>query len=230
MKLVLTALGLALAAACGGDDPTGSDLPLPPDDGPPIGVDTDQDYDCTTSVTGTFADVYVPAGTTCRLESATVGGNVLARERSRLYVSATQVEGNIQGVGARVVQVQGGSLGGNIQIADGSSAGELGAAVTGGTVLSQGNIQISGMNTGSIRVADARLEKGNIQVEDNVVTSSLEVVQNYVAQNLQVFKNRGSGSKVVRDNQVLQIVQCAENTPPFEGGPNDAAEAEGQCF
>jgi hypothetical protein len=28
---------------------------------------------------------------------------------------------------------------------------------------------------------------------------------------------------------VLQIVQCKENTPPFEGGPNDTPEAEDQC-
>jgi hypothetical protein len=51
-----------------------------------------------------------------------------------------------------------------------------------------------------------------------------------VAQNIQVNKNRGSGRKVVRGNRVFQIVQCKENTSPFVGGPNTAAETEGQCF
>jgi hypothetical protein len=123
-----------------------------------------------------------------------MNGNVLARESSRLYVSNTRVAGNIDGVEARVVQVKGGSLEGSIQIAHGSSAGELGAAVYGGTVLTQGNIQIIKMNTGSIN------------------------------------KNRGSGAKAVKNNRVFQIVQCKENGSPFTGGPNAAAEAEGQCF
>ncbi|MBA2458904.1 MAG: hypothetical protein H0V43_08120 [Gemmatimonadales bacterium] len=163
-------------------------------------------------------------------QEPTVNGNVLARERSRLFVSDTRVAGDISGVEARVIQVRGGSLEGSIQIADGSSAGELGAAVFGGTVLTQGNIQVIKMNTGGIRIADVRLRKGNIKVEENAVGSSLEVVRNQVAQNIQVNKNRGRAQKAVRNNRVFQIVQCKENTAPFTGGPNAAAEAEGQCF
>jgi hypothetical protein len=97
-------------------------------------------------------------------------------------------------------------------------------------VLTQGNIQIIKMNTGGIRIADVRLEKGNIKVEENSIGSGLEVVRNSVAQNIQVNKNRGGGGTAVRGNRVFQIVQCKENTSPFVGGPNTAAEAEGQCF
>ena len=233
MKRLLTTIGLALVAACdSGQEPTGatSDASLDPTDSPATAINTDENFDCRGTVRGTFANVFVPAGATCRLQRSTVNGNVLARELSRLYVSDTRVAGNIDGVEARVVQVKGGSLEGSIQIADGSSAGELGAAVYGGTVLTQGNIQIIKMNTGSIRIADVRLGKGNIKVEENSTGSSLEVVRNQVAQNIQVNKNRGSGRKFVKGNQVLQIVQCKENTSPFTGGPNAAAEAEGQCF
>lgn len=230
MKPLAVIMGLFLAGACGDDGgPTGDDNPIPPDGAEPIEVDTDEDYNCTATVTGNLANVFVPTGATCSLQEATVDGNVLAREGSQLYVSETQVAGNIDGVEAAVVHVEGGSLGGNIQIADGSSAGEVGASVTGGTVVTAGNIQILKMNTGTIRIADVRVEQGNIQVEENVVSSSLELVRNYVGQNLQVFKNTGSGSKVVRDNQVLQIIQCNENAAPFEGGPNDTPEAEDQC-
>jgi hypothetical protein len=234
MKRLLTTFGLVLAAACDGrQEPTGatSDTSLDPGDSPTAeAINTDENFDCRGTVRGTFANVFVPAGATCRLQRSTVNGNVLAREGSRLYVSDTRVAGNIDGVEARVVQVKGGSLEGSIQIADGSSAGELGAAVYGGTVLTQGNIQIIKMNTGSIRIEGVTLRKGNIKVEENSTGSSLEVVRNQVAQNIQVNKNRGSGRKVVRGNRVFQIVQCKENTLPFTGGPNTAAEAEGQCF
>jgi len=232
MKRLVMALGLALAPGChGAQEPSGATGdPSAAGDTPAAPTDADENFNCRGTVRGTFANVFVPAGATCRLQRSTVNGNVLAREGSRLYVSDTRVAGNIDGVEARVVQVKGGSLGGSIQIADGSSAGELGAAVYGGTVLTQGNIQIIKMNTGSILIADVRLEKGNIKVEDNSTGSGLEVVRNSVAQNIQVFKNRGSGGKAVQDNQVLQIVQCKENTSPFVGGPNAAAETEGQCF
>ena len=239
MKRLFMALGFALATACdSAQEPSGAidDPAANPSDPPPAPIDpatpisTDENFDCRGTVRGTFANVFVPAGATCRLQRSTVNGNVLAREGSRLYVSDTRVAGNIDGVEARVVQVKGGSLEGSIQIADGSSAGEVGAAVYGRTVLTQGNIQIIKMNTGSIRIADVRLVKGNIKVEENSTGSSLEVVRNSVAQNIQVNKNQGSGSKAVQGNRVSQIVQCKENTSPFVGGPNAAAEAEGQCF
>ena len=40
---------------------------------------------------------------------------------------------------------------------------------------------------------------------------------------------RGAGANAVRNNRVRQIIQCKENRWPFVGGPNQAAEAEGQC-
>jgi hypothetical protein len=237
MKHLFIVLGLALATACdsvqepGGATGDASSSPGDtPAETPAIPINTDENFDCRGTVRGTFANVFVPAGATCRLQRSTVNGNVLAREGSRLYVSDTRVAGNIDGVEARVVQVKGGWLGGSIQIADGSSAGELGAAVYGGTVLTQGNIQIIKMNTGGIRIADVRLRKGNIKVEENSIGSSLEVARNSVAQNIQVNRNRGGGRKTVHGNRVYQIVQCKENTSAFVGGPNAAAEAEGQCF
>lgn len=232
MKRIFITLGVVLLAACDmASDATGANTQRGAGTAAdPRIVSTDENFDCVETVTGTFANVFVPAGATCYLQNATVNGNVLAREQARLYVSNTYVQGNVDGVEARLVHVEGGSLGGSIQIADGSSPGELGAAVFGGTVLTQGNIQIIKMNTGSIRIADVRLEKGNIKVEDNVTGTGLEVLRSYVAQNIQVNKNRGDGSQAVRDNRVLQIVQCKENTPAFQGGPNNAAEAEGQCF
>ena len=235
MKLTLmpfALVGLAVIAAC--DDVQDPSDNLDQDAGinsdAAVSSSRDENFNCRSTVSGTFANVFVPAGATCRLQNATVNGNVLARERSRLYVANTRVAGNIDGVEARVVQIKGGSLGGSIQIADGSSPGETGAAVYGGTVLTQGNIQIKKMSTGKIQIADVKLRKGNIKVEENSTSSRLEVVRNYVAQNIQVWKNRGGGTKIVRGNRVLQIIQCKENSRPFTGGPNTAGDSEGQCF
>ena len=131
---------------------------------------------------------------------------------------------------SRTVQVVGGSLGGSIQIQDGSSPGQIGVSVTGGTVLSQGNITIQKLTTGTIRITDAVLHKGNIQVQENVIGSSLDLRRNRVAQNLQVFVNSGAAAKVVQGNRVSQTLECKENTLPFTGGPNHAGEAKEQCF
>jgi hypothetical protein len=231
MRQVFLSLAV-LAAGCSDDSRTPTDPAGSNTSGTAIDrqAGTDENFDCIGTASGTFANVFVPAGRTCHLQRSTVSGNVLARESSRLFVSDTRVQGNIDGVEARVVQVRGGSLGGSIQIQEGSSPGELGAAVYGGTVLSQGNITIQKMNTGTIRIADVLLRKGNIQVQENAVGSGLEIVRNRVAQNLQVFVNRGAGAKIVRGNTVGQTLECKENRAPFTGGPNRAGEAKEQCF
>jgi hypothetical protein len=171
--------------------------------------------------------VFVPEGQSCTLTRATVSGSVLARNGSRLRLTDTRVDNNIDGVEARSVQVRGGSLGGSIQIADGGAPRDTGALVI-GTVLSQGNIQVL-KTSGAIIIESARLDKGNIKVEENAGGGALRVAGNIVAQNVEVNKNAGSASKIVRNNRVQQALKCKENTLPFIGGPNSAGDVEGQC-
>jgi hypothetical protein len=226
-RLILT---LALAACADSVDPLldraeaaglgNSDGSVTVDDGRCTGV----------VVGGTYENIKVPGGSSCTLRNVTVTGNVIALENARLTVEDSRVDGNIQGENAAVVHVRGGRLGGILQVHEGNSPGELGVSITGGTVLTQGNIQVTKMRTGRILIADAVLEKGNLQVEENAVTGSLEVTRNRVAQNLEVRKHRGGASKIVRDNTVSQKLECKENDSPFVGGPNTAAEAEEQCF
>lgn len=190
----------------------------------------DENFECDGRYTGSFDNVFVPEGATCAIEQSRVSGSILARDGSRLFVVGTTVDGNIDGNEAAVVQVSGGRLGGNIQVQDGSSPGELGVSVSGGTVLTQGNIQVQKMRTAGIRIDGAVLEKGNIQVQENVVDRALEVTGNRVAQNVQVFVNSGAGSKSITGNTVGQTLECKENREPFTGGPNRAGEAKEQCF
>ena len=230
--MLLAACGLAFACqgstdpsldAAGGTDQFGSA-------GGPGGGKRGGDARCVGTLTGTFDNVTVPSGETCTLQNSTVNGNVKALENARLFMSNNHVRGNVEGDKARIVQVSGGTVDGNIQIKDGSSPSELGASVTGGTVVTGGNIQIEKMNTGRVLVADARVHKGNIQITENNTSTSLEILRNDVAQDLQVFKNRGAGSKAVSGNTVGQDLQCKENSSPFTGGPNSAGETEEQCF
>jgi hypothetical protein len=208
----------------------------------PVGIDEDVtdgagalalsgDTPCVGTLSGrTFDNVFVPVGKTCTLRNSTVKGNVKALQNSRLFMSNNRVGGNIDGVAALIVQVRGGTIEGSIQIKDSNSPSLIGAEVSGGTVLTQGNIQIQEMDTGGIVIADVRLLKGSIKVEDNRTRSRFEVIRNRVAQNVQVFKNLGPNRKFVRNNTIGQIVQCKENQAPFVGGPNTAGDAQDQCF
>lgn len=195
-------------------------------------------------VGGTHDNILVPPGMVCLITGATVKGNIKALENSRLIVTSSSVGGNIDGDKADVVQVFAGVVGGNIQIKEGGPVPlSVFEVMVCGVSLPSGDIQVEKM-TGDILVGDPSLgckgntvSKGNIKVEENVIFSlKLNVGSNIVGQNLQVFKNRTSvpspsGSpKFVTSNTVLQILQCQENDPPFFGGPNNAAEAEGQCF
>jgi hypothetical protein len=192
-------------------------------------INTDEDYYCSSTVTGSFKNVFVREGATCTLESAVVSGNILAKQGARLFVHETTTDGNIDGVEAAILQVRGGRLEGSIQAQDGQSAGQTGIRIYGGTVLTQGNITIQKMNTGTLSITDAQLLKGNIQVQENRVGQRLELLRNRVAQNVEVFVNSGPGSKEVSGNTVQQKLSCKENTRPFVGGPNAAGDVEGQC-
>lgn len=173
---------------------------------------------------GTYENVNVPPGSNCTLENVTVNGNVTALEGARLVVRDSRVTGNIQGDKAALLHVVGGTIGGNIQIADGDSPGEDGVSISGGTVLTQGSIQVTKMRTGRILITDAILEKGNVQVEENEVTGGLEVRRNRVAQNLEVRKHSTTAAKVVSDNVVGQKLECRENAAPFAAAANSAGE------
>jgi len=193
------------------------------------GVRASGDFYCTRSVSGSFENVIVPEGRTCTITRSTVSGNILAKDGARLYVFETTTQGNIDGVEADLVHVRAGSLGGSIQVQDGDNRSLVGVKIYGGTVLTQGNITIQKMNTGTISITDAVLRKGNIQVQDNRTATRLEILRNRVAQNLQVFVNTGTTTKVVRGNTVGSTLSCKDNQLPFIGRPNVAGDVEGQC-
>jgi len=207
-----------------------------------------------TSVTGTFDNVVVPEGATCYLAGATVRGNVKALDDSNFFSDASTIRGNVEGDKADVVQVfRGSTVGGNIQHKESDGVGELASILRETFVCGVrvgGNVQVEKV-TGQISVGPVddfavfcptaeNDVAGNVKVEENLLVpapgtpsasgETLDIRQNFVRGDMQVFKNRGPGTKRVQENTVRQNLQCTENDPPFIGGPNSAGEAEGQCF
>lgn len=208
---------------------------------------------------GTYDNVVVPAGASCDVRGSNVKGSIKALPGADfLFVSDSTIAGNIEGQKVGTVHVfgltGGGSgpvlVGGNIDVTEGNVAAVFGPGVT----LPNGNIRIQkqhqdlGVNDvvlekGTIIMNDNvvpvgftinhnRVNKGNIIVTDNVITAgvvALDIFDNQVAQNLQVFKNTSPGAKIVRVNVVGENLQCFENNPPFVAFGNAANKAEGQC-
>jgi hypothetical protein len=80
MKRLLPVFTLIMLTACedSAQDPNEAASPVTDF----VLTSTARDLNCRGTVTGTFANVIVPAGATCNLQASTVNGNVLARERS----------------------------------------------------------------------------------------------------------------------------------------------------
>jgi hypothetical protein len=222
----LPVLAGLLVVACG-ETPTPTE---PTGNAPSLAV-TGSTTSCVFSLPpGTYDNVEVPPGATCSLNNVIILGSVKALENARLYMFNDQVRGNVDGDKAASVFVASSRVGGSIQIKEGTSPNEYGAAVYAGTVLEQGNIQVEKMRTGAVYIVGVRLEKGNIKVEENTTTFDFRVESNLVPRNIQVFKNTGPNAKFVWLNIAGEAVQCFDNQLPFTGGPNTAPVRQGQCF
>ena len=192
-------------------------------------------------LTGPHDNVVVPEGALCSIVGAQIKGNVKSLPGSILFISGgTTVGGSVEADKPDNTQLfgVGNVVHGNIQVKEGGN-GVQGVSVCGFT-LPNGNILIEKMN-GGIFVGGPgcaffgggdNVVKGNIKVFDNFITPTfgLQIGQNTVAQNLQVFENRGPGAKSVQGNTVGESIQCFKNDAPFVGGPNIAPKKEGQCF
>jgi hypothetical protein len=200
------------------------------------------DFQCVGTVTlGSFDNVVVPQNGFCDISNSMVKGNIKALENSTLFVSGNnRIGGNVEGDKARDVEVfnRGGApnvILGNIVITETTlETFSCGAVLPNGDIILVKNrgalLGVGGVFCTVFFGLGNTLEKGNIKVEESLNTGSFQVAGNSVAQNLQVFKNRGPAAKLVSANSVGQNLQCFENDPPFVGGPNMAQKAEGQCF
>jgi hypothetical protein len=191
----------------------------------------------------TYDSVVVPPGQNCSISGSVVRGNIKALENSQLVVEFSTVHGNIDGDKADLVQVNFttvlppfsfplGPVHGNITIKEGGPAHApfpAGAIICdvdsnpcevamAGTTVRNGDVQVEKME-GSLFLSSSMIQNGNVKFEQNVIPNPtddfLSIAFNDITGNLQVFKNKGPGSKLVVANNVGGNLQCKENDPPF---------------
>jgi hypothetical protein len=201
----------------------------------------DTDFQCNfTLPPGTYdGNIVVPPGQDCFLTHVTVRGNVKALADSQLNIHDSTIFGNVEGDKADAVNVNISTVHGNISATEGGPAlrptllnCDLAPPFDNpcefnvqGTTLVNGNMQVEKM-TGSVWSRSNDIQKGNVQFVDNIIPAaptdeSLFIWSNFrIAGDLQVFKNTGSGLKLVFQNSVFGVIQCYENDPPFVGAPN----------
>jgi hypothetical protein len=230
----LPALGLAFAVACEavstapkrlGPDAAGPSFNGAPSDQPCVG----------TLPPGTYQNVFVPRGASCVLSNSTLTGNLEALEGSlSLITSDNRIAGNIQAdkvvEGVRLLRDE---VGGDVNIVEGRGSFYLVLGLT----LSKGNINVIKSNN-NIQIHLNRVLNGNIKAEDNTANLFFSVQANMVFDpvrrtggNVQVFKNTGTGPKLILNNTARENVQCKENVPLLIGTPNFTIQGkvEDQC-
>ena len=205
------------------------------------------DMNCVGTNIGAFDNVVVQPGQTCVINSSTVSGNVKALQGSRLLFINSTVAGNVVGDKAAEVQVVTSTVGGNVELKETGPGVPIGgffacgigtfpfticeAFVSQSTV--KGNVQID-KTLGTAWVTDS-VVRGNLKIEETKSTpiaEFLNVQNNNVGQNVQLFKNGGPGFALAIRNTVNSSLQCFENAylSGFFGSTlNVAKEAQGQC-
>jgi hypothetical protein len=195
-------------------------------------------------VFGPADNVVIAENANCTVFAAEVRGNIKALPGSQLVVLNSDIRGNIEADSPRRIGIQSTTVGGNIAVVGATGPGSPFGTLTltvfvCNTTMPDGNIRVEKSGGGTIAVgsqlevcAGNQLGKGNIEVVENSIppNEGLGVLRNSAGGNVRVLENRGPGGKLVQENQVRQDLTCRRNDPPFVGGPNAAANAEGQCF
>ncbi len=211
--------------------------------------------ECTGTLTGTIdSRLVVPEGETCRLDGATVNGNVRVLEGATLVSHDSTINGNVNGSGARAVRlldtdVVGTGTSGNInlqgtlnRIVIGAAGCAVDPAVGNNITLINnfGRIAICEMTTGETITLQGN--EGRIGVFDNVVGNSL-VIKGNTGDFTRIRDNEvgtthggsitianNSSQVVVKRNAANSKFACSANDPAPVGGGNTAgAGLGGQC-
>jgi hypothetical protein len=162
---------------------------------------------------GIYQNIIVPEDALCLLEEVTVTGNVKALKGSSLSfgtktIAPSVVHGNIEGDKASAVLIENVTVGGNIAMTEVGAIlirGEFGPAPV---TVTDGSIHI--LKSGSVTVSQSvEVLKGSVKIEDN--TGNVIFFESGVAQDLQVFKNKGSTTQVLVA-RVGGNLQVSENT------------------
>ena len=161
---------------------------------------------CTGALTGTFANVVVPASASCTLTNALVQGNVQVQSNARLVVGgASTIRGNV-------------------------AANQCVSVMLSGTVTVSGNVAIQRCTQPSGYTGPGIQISGNVACQDNA--GACVAQSGTVSGNMQIQNNRSAAATDISRNSIRGNLQCQGNTPAPTHvlGPNVVTgNATGQC-
>lgn len=185
---------------------------------------------------GSYDNIVVPPGKICVLEFVTVTNSVTALSGSQLFIRSSTIGRNVVGLGAKVVQMNDETtVHQNVAVLNAGGGPFASCAVENSTV--DGSVSCLNNHPGSpiirpfgiggfVTIGGSVILAGNFIPATNV----LLLQDANIGSSAGVLFNGGAGSKSVKGNTVGNVLECRGNSPPFEGGPNVAASARGQCF
>lgn len=147
----------------------------------------------------TVDEVDVPSGATCTLERTTVDGNVSVGHGGTLVARAVDVDGDIEGEGARLVEVSANSsIGGNLQLEQGGSSAVNDSHIDGDLQWSE--------QSGSQAVRHSKVG-GNLQADQN--NGGLAIFGNRIGGDLECEQNSPAPSAAGNSVSGHHSGQCA---------------------
>jgi cytoskeletal protein CcmA (bactofilin family) len=159
-----------------------------------------------------FADDRVCTGT---ISSGTLD-NVIVSSGNCVLTGSVVVNGNVKQTGGNL-KIDGRPIGGNVQ----AEGGGFTKVVNDATI--EGDVQIK-KTTGLAQVRGSDID-GDVQVEEKR-RGSIEIVSNDVREDVQVWKNTGLTSILIKNNDIGGNLQCKENTPNPTVSGNTASDIE----
>jgi hypothetical protein len=208
------------------------------------------DTRCTGVLSGVHDNVVVPEGAFCTLVGANVRGNVNVFARATLVAVRSQIGGNVESEFANFTDLRGGnSVVGSVSVYNSLVWSDICGNEIGQNVIVQYGGRNSGLRSGlsstfcfpraSNRIGGkVHVEKtamfqdvegdeigGDLLILENTALSPRLLNNNTVGGNMQVFKNMGAPTSIVR-NVIQGALQCGENAPPPTVAANTAAQQQ----
>jgi hypothetical protein len=212
-------------------------------------------YNCTVTRATVSGDILGDRPGSVDVSESTLSGSIAVRDATGALSVRHSIltGGSIAAVGTPSVFISSTTLDrGSILVRKGSGSVSIQGDRNGFTALSEGEVVIERREGGSILLTSVAVDRGGVRLRQNLVTGTADVTrnsfaelqirenqvtgarlaidQNRVASDAEVSRNRGAGSKRVQLNVLGGTLRCLRNEPPFEGGPNTAQRAVGQCF
>ncbi len=127
----------------------------------------------------TVDNLRVPQAGSCKLSGTRVKGTIKVERAATLDANKVVVIGNVQGEGAKLVRVRGGSrVGGSIQVKQGGGAAVVNSTVDGSIQLESNRAPLRVLNTTVGADVQAFQNSGGVEISDNSIDGNLQCKSN----------------------------------------------------